>query len=127
MQVALLNKLMELGVAGIRFDAMKHMWPGDLEYILSRMNNLNVNYEFPTNTRPFVGGEVIQGDGITYNHYTHLGAVTVFEACRQLGQSIRGHASVSNLKYWPNQFGIESKEALISLTTMTTSVMVDFR
>jgi alpha-amylase len=113
MQIGLLNKLIDLGVAGFRFDAMKHMWPEDLEYILSRMKNLNTNYGFPANTRPFVVGEVIQGDGIVYSHYTHLGAVTVFEASRQLGQSIRGHASVSDLKYWPNQFGVQSKEALI--------------
>lgn len=63
-QIALLNHLIDLGVAGFRLDAMKHMWPADLEYILSRMKNLNTNYGFPANTRPFVVGEVIQGDGI---------------------------------------------------------------
>lgn len=112
-QVQFLNKLIDLGVAGFRFDAMKHMWPADLEYILGRMKNLNTNYGFPANSRPFVVGEVIQGDGITYKHYTHLGAVTVFEASRQLGQTIRGHGPVNDLKYWPSQFGIDSKEALI--------------
>lgn len=64
MQVQLLNHLIDLGVAGFRFDAMKHMWPEDLEYILGNMKNLNTNYGFPPNTRPFVVGEVIQGDGI---------------------------------------------------------------
>lgn len=63
-QIALLNHLIDLGVAGFRFDAMKHMWPKDLENILGQMKNLNQNYGFAANSRPFVVGEVIQGDGI---------------------------------------------------------------
>lgn len=63
-QIEMLNHLIDLGVAGFRFDAMKHMWPADVEYILSRMKNLNTAYGFPTNSRPFVIGEVIQAEGI---------------------------------------------------------------
>lgn len=82
MEIALLNHLIDLGVAGFRysliehtsvtrnhkiyfrFDAFKHMWPEDLEVILGQMKNLNTNYGFAANSRPFVVGEVIQGDGI---------------------------------------------------------------
>lgn len=47
------------------------------------------------------------------SHYTHLGAVTVFEACRILGQSIRGHANVGELRNFADMFGVKSQEALI--------------
>ncbi len=39
--VEYLNKLIDMGVAGFRIDAAKHMWPGDLQAIFSRLNNLN--------------------------------------------------------------------------------------
>lgn len=40
------------------------MWPGDLEVIWSRLKNLNTNYGFAANSRPFVVGEVIAGFSI---------------------------------------------------------------
>lgn len=42
-----------------------------------------------------------------------MGAVTVFEASRQLGQAIRGHASVNELKDFGAWFGAASHESLI--------------
>lgn len=39
--------------------------------------------------------------------------MTVFEACRVLGQHIRGHANVGELRNFANMFGVQSKEALI--------------
>lgn len=54
-----LNHLIQLGVAGFRVDAVKHMWPHDLESILSRLNNLNTAYGFSANSRPFITQEVI--------------------------------------------------------------------
>lgn len=35
-----LNRLIDLGVAGFRVDAVKHMWPADLDAILKRVKNL---------------------------------------------------------------------------------------
>lgn len=32
-----MNSLVDIGVAGFRVDAAKHMWPGDLEVIWSRV------------------------------------------------------------------------------------------
>ncbi|WAR15064.1 AMY-like protein [Mya arenaria] len=37
------NKLIGFGVAGFRVDADKHMWPGDLENIFGRLQNLRSN------------------------------------------------------------------------------------
>ncbi len=36
-----LNHLLSLGVAGFRIDAAKHMWPGDLQALFSKLNNVN--------------------------------------------------------------------------------------
>ncbi|KHJ76791.1 hypothetical protein OESDEN_23589, partial [Oesophagostomum dentatum] len=38
--IGYLNNLIDIGVAGFRFDASKHMWPGDLGAILAGMKNL---------------------------------------------------------------------------------------
>ena len=35
-----LNYLISLGVAGFRIDAAKHMWPGDMQVIFGKLNNL---------------------------------------------------------------------------------------
>jgi alpha-amylase len=61
--VEFMNDLISLGVAGFRIDAVKHMWPGDLQAMLSRLNNLNTNYGFPSNARAFITQEVIDLGG----------------------------------------------------------------
>lgn len=53
-----LNKLIDMGVAGFRVDACKHMWPGDLQAIYSQLRNLNTKW-FPTGSRPFIFQEVL--------------------------------------------------------------------
>jgi len=35
-----LNNLIDIGVAGFRIDAAKHMWPGDLRAIYSKLKNV---------------------------------------------------------------------------------------
>lgn len=52
-----MNKLIDLGVAGFRVDACKHMWPGDLENIYARLHNLSSTW-FPNGSRPFIFQEV---------------------------------------------------------------------
>jgi len=52
-----MNQLIDAGVAGFRIDAAKHMWPRDIQDILSRLHSLNTTW-FPTNTKPFVYQEV---------------------------------------------------------------------
>ena len=39
-----LNRLIDIGVAGFRIDAAKHMWPGDLQAIFSRLKNARAEY-----------------------------------------------------------------------------------
>lgn len=52
-----MNTLVDMGVAGFRVDACKHMWPQDLKAIYSRLHNLNTKW-FPEGSRPFIYQEV---------------------------------------------------------------------
>lgn len=53
-----MNRLIDMGVAGFRVDACKHMWPGDLNNIYSRLKNLNTQW-FSAGSRPFIYQEVL--------------------------------------------------------------------
>ena len=57
--VGYLNDVIDIGVAGFRVDAAKHMWPEDLEAIQSRLHDLNTNW-FPAGSKAFFGMEVKQ-------------------------------------------------------------------
>lgn len=35
-----MNRLIDLGVAGFRIDAAKHMWPGDMQVVFGKLKNL---------------------------------------------------------------------------------------
>lgn len=54
-----MNKLIDLGVAGFRVDAAKHMWPADLEFIYNSVKNLNPDFGFSNDAKPFIYQEVI--------------------------------------------------------------------
>ncbi|RXG54804.1 Alpha-amylase [Armadillidium vulgare] len=72
---AYFNDLIEIGVAGFRVDAAKHMWPDDIQAIQDLTNDLNVDQGFPAGTRPFFYHEVIdRNDGaVTVQQYYGLG------------------------------------------------------
>ncbi len=36
-----MNRLIDLGVAGFRIDAAKHMWPNDLNNLINKLKNLS--------------------------------------------------------------------------------------
>jgi len=52
-----MNQLIDVGVAGFRIDAAKHMWPRDIDAILDSLHLLNTRW-FPANTTPYVYQEV---------------------------------------------------------------------
>uniref|UniRef100_A0A8C2DR64 Alpha-amylase n=1 Tax=Cyprinus carpio TaxID=7962 RepID=A0A8C2DR64_CYPCA len=85
-----MNKLIDMGVAGFRVDACKHMWPGDLSAVYGRLNNLNTKW-FSSGSRPFIFQEVIDlgGEPITSGEYTGVGRVTEFKYGAKLGNIIR--------------------------------------
>jgi len=55
--ISYLNRLVDIGVAGFRVDAAKHMWPGDLQYIYEGINDLSTSAGFAPRTRPFIFNE----------------------------------------------------------------------
>lgn len=61
--IAFMNDLIDIGVAGFRVDACKHMWPGDLEVIFGNLRDLNSNY-FGTGKRAYIFSEVIDQGGL---------------------------------------------------------------
>lgn len=105
--VDFMNHLIALGVAGFRVDAMKHMWPGDMEVIFNRLNNLNTNYGFASNSRPFITQEVIDlgGEAITKNEYTHLGTVTEFRYSAEIGRVFHGRDQLRYLRNFGTEWG----------------------
>lgn len=58
-----LNSMIDMGVAGFRIDAAKHMHPNDIVNINSRLKNLRSDANwFATGERPYIYQEVIWGD-----------------------------------------------------------------
>lgn len=54
-----LNHLVDLGVAGFRVDAAKHMFANDLGPIYKAVKNLNTSFGFSAGARPYIYQEVI--------------------------------------------------------------------
>lgn len=102
-----LNYLIDIGVAGFRLDAAKHMWPADIQAIRDNLKNLNTEF-FPVNTRPFFFQEVIDmggGEAVKADEYVKIGRVTEFRYGKHLGDVIRKNYN-QRLRYLKN-FGQE--------------------
>ncbi|XP_072276126.1 pancreatic alpha-amylase-like [Pyxicephalus adspersus] len=106
--VEFLNNLIDIGVAGFRIDAAKHMWPGDLLAVTRKLNNLNTRW-FPNGTQPFIYQEVIDlgGEAISASEYTSIGRVTEFKYGAKLGTVIRrlNGEKMAYLKNWGEGWG----------------------
>ena len=79
--------------------------PADLEAIWARLRNLNTNYGFASNQRPFVVGEVIGGhdgsEGFFASDYFPLGTVTEFRYSQDISRSFSGGSQLR----WLQNFG----------------------
>ncbi|XP_050072754.1 alpha-amylase A-like [Anopheles maculipalpis] len=118
--VEFMNRLIELGVAGFRMDASKHMQPEDLSAIYKRLNYLNVAFDFPANAAPFIYQEVIDlgNEAVTASQYTDLGEVTEFKYSLFIGLiyygTIEASAFQALTKNNATQFGLlPSDSALV--------------
>lgn len=100
--IGYLNSLIDIGVAGFRFDAAKHMWPGDLQVILGKLNNAREDV-FGPNKRPFVFMEVIDlgGEPIKGSEYTSSSRVTEFKYGMHLSNAV-GKRNGQKLSYFKN-------------------------
>lgn len=78
--VDLMNRLVDIGVAGFRVDAAKHMWPHDLKEIYARVKSLNPKHGFQAGAKPFIAQEVIYigGEAIHPNEYTPMVRFSLF-------------------------------------------------
>uniref|UniRef100_A0A6Q2XB97 Alpha-amylase n=1 Tax=Esox lucius TaxID=8010 RepID=A0A6Q2XB97_ESOLU len=112
-----MNKLIDMGVAGFRVDACKHMWPGDMEAVFGRLHNLNAKW-FDKNSRPFIFQEVIDMgfEAIKASEYFHLGRVTEFKYSVKLGTIMRkwDNEKLCYTKNWGEGWGfMPSHNALV--------------
>lgn len=110
--ISYLNNLIELGVAGFRVDAAKHMWPEDLETIFNELNDLNTEFGFIASSRPFIYQEVIDygGESVSKFEYVEFGAVTEFRYSMEIGRAFTGHNALKYLKTWGRQWGFAKSE-----------------
>ncbi|XP_047486576.1 alpha-amylase-like [Penaeus chinensis] len=85
------SKLVDIGVAGFRVDAAKHMWPEDLAAMMDLTNDLNTAQGFPPSTRPFFYLEVIdRNDGaVTVQEYYGMGRVTEFRYSQKIAWGVQ--------------------------------------
>ncbi|XP_015436969.1 PREDICTED: alpha-amylase 2-like [Dufourea novaeangliae] len=107
--VEFMNSAIDVGVAGFRMDAAKHMWPADLNVIYSRLKNLNVQHGFPPNSQPFIYQEVIDyngGEAVKKFDYDKLGAVTEFKFGSELSNSFRGNNQLKWFVNWGEKWGL---------------------
>ncbi|XP_073906982.1 pancreatic alpha-amylase-like isoform X2 [Castor canadensis] len=112
-----MNRLIDIGVAGFRLDASKHMWPGDIKAVLDKLHNLNRNW-FPEGSRPFIFQEVIDlgGEAIKSSEYFGTGHVTEFKYGAKLGRVIRklNGVKMASLRNWGEGWGLmPSDRALV--------------
>nr|AAO14611.1 AMYREL [Drosophila greeni] len=113
--IEFLDHLIELGVAGFRVDAAKHMAAEDLEYIYGSLSNLNIEHGFPHNARPFIFQEVIDHghETVSREEYNELGAVTEFRFSEEIGKAFRGNNALKWLQSWGTDWGfLKSEQAL---------------
>ncbi|KAH8372746.1 hypothetical protein KR009_004293, partial [Drosophila setifemur] len=110
--VEFLNHLVDLGVAGFRVDAAKHMWPADLGVIYNRVKNLNTNHGFKSGAKPYIVQEVIDmgGEAISKSEYTGLGAVTEFRHSDSIGKVFRGKDKLKYLTNWGTDWGFAASD-----------------
>ncbi|GMT06711.1 hypothetical protein PENTCL1PPCAC_28885 [Pristionchus entomophagus] len=106
MTTAYLASLINMGVAGFRLDASKHMYPEDLQAILEKLPNAKANI-FGANQRPFVVHEVIDrgGEAIKVTEYITIGRYTNFNFGAAVASAIWKQSDVAGLSKLGPGFG----------------------
>merc|ERR1712130_805688 len=113
--IGYMSDTINLGVAGFRVDACKHMWPGDLEVIFGSLPNCNMRHGFRAGCRPFIAQEVIDqgGEPITAGEYTGIGRVTEFKYCFGVGENMH---SLRHLETIGSSWGYISPMSALTFT-----------
>lgn len=112
--VRYLNGLVDMGVAGFRVDAAKHVPEADMGAIVERLNDVP-----GFGGRPHVYQEVI-GDGtIPYTAYTPYGQVTNFDYQREVSARF-ADGDIADLTAMPEYGGLGSDQAVVFLDNHDT-------
>lgn len=104
--VEFMNHLIDIGVAGFRVDAAKHMWPTDLSFIYRSLKPLNTAHGFPAGSVAYIVQEVIDmskdgvNDVIRKAEYTAIAPITEFLFSQEIGRAFRGQYALKNLQLW---------------------------
>ncbi|XP_076759059.1 alpha-amylase [Xylocopa sonorina] len=107
--VDFMNAAIDVGVAGFRIDAAKHMWPNDLNIIYSRLKDLNTAHGFPRNAKPYIYQEVIDYGGneaVNKHEYNGIAAVIEFKYAGELSNSFRGNNLLKWFVNWGEKWGL---------------------
>ena len=104
-----MNYLIDLGVAGFRVDAVKHIWPDNMKAILNKLKNVRADV-FGQNKRPFVYQEVIDlgGEPIKDRDYSSFARVTEFKYGMHLSKAVlqKDGQKLSYLKNFGTSWGM---------------------
>ncbi|XP_029680697.1 alpha-amylase A-like [Formica exsecta] len=102
--IGFFNKIIDLGIAGLRIDAAKHMWPQDLKFIYNKTKNLSTKAGFLPRTRPYIYQEVtyLDGEAIKRSEYNKFANVIEFQFGAILGSMFRGQDKLSKLETFDN-------------------------
>lgn len=114
--IDMMNQLIDMGVAGFRIDAAKHMWPENLKIIYNSLKALNTEHGFPAGARPYIVQEVIDkgGESISKYEYSVMAAVTEFKACDEIANILRRHKPLKHTHNWGHEWGLlPSGDALV--------------
>ncbi|XP_073845756.1 uncharacterized protein [Musca autumnalis] len=105
--VTMLNKFIDMGVAGFRIDSAKYVWPIDLKLIYEQLKDLNTEYNFPEKSRPFMYHDVFDMglDQISKTEYATYGVVTEYLYGAEISTILRGKAPLSSLINWGPAMG----------------------
>ncbi|XP_021339726.1 alpha-amylase-like [Mizuhopecten yessoensis] len=109
-----MNHLINIGVAGFRVDAAKHMWPGDLRSLFGKLTNLNSGV-FGSGVKPFIFQEVIDmgSEPISASEYIGIGRVTNFIFGAKLGQVFRNENKASYLHNWGEAWNMPNSNDVV--------------
>lgn len=110
-----LNHLIDLGVAGFRVDAAKHMWPEDLANIVSRLHNLRSD-TFGSGIKPFIFQEVIDlgTEPIKMAEYFGTGRTTNFIYGQKLSEIFLKHSiPAKSLKNFGTAWGMPKGDDVV--------------
>uniref|UniRef100_A0A1I8MXJ4 alpha-amylase n=1 Tax=Musca domestica TaxID=7370 RepID=A0A1I8MXJ4_MUSDO len=121
--VAMLNKFIDMGVAGFRIDSAKYIWPIDLKLIFEGLKDLNTEYNFPEKARPFIFHDVFDMglDQISKTEYSTYGVVSEYLYGVEIATILQGKAPLSSLINWGPAMGfLPHQDSLVFIDSPET-------